>query len=530
MTLPHDHRLAAVTEFLSNWGDALVGWIPRMNAWALALFAVAFALDRLLATRVSARWRMLFYAPILLRLLLPESWMIAFTLPAAPTSDSSLAAWSVAPGAASSAASLAGLGAPASATTASWTLFLPFAYLAGVALLLLRWARARRRLHGMLRDCSRPVAPLSVAGTCLDIVEHPTAGPLLVGTRRPRLVVPRGLVTRVGEEGVAAVISHESSHVARRDPILVAALHLCVILAWPIAAVWFAAARVRALIEIACDERALDAADADGRRRYGRALIELASARAHAGVALGFGDGLRERIANLRAPRRRWSKAVERCAAGVACAVLAACGATRVERESPQSAAQGARNAATNQSADDANFPQVLCMMNLIEADGPLSFAKDGVIERGRNDGPGHRVQSGDRIAETFDWFTRMPGYANLSGPAILTRVGQTGMITIGATDKAGSPVGGNEISVNFTVNAEGELVGDVRWLVSDTTGALVEAHRASGVRFGQREFMLVVLPTLPESASTGRVLMIRPSLLLTPADAPRQTAEPPSD
>jgi hypothetical protein len=139
-------------------------------------------------------------------------------------------------------------------------------------------------------------------------------------------------------------------------------------------------------------------------------------------------------------------------------------------------------------------------------------------------------VQSGDRIAETFDWFTRMPGYANLSGPAILTRVGQTGMITIGATDKAGSPVGGNEISVNFTVNAEGELVGDVRWLVSDTTGALVEAHRASGVRFGQREFMLVVLPTLPESASTGRVLMIRPSLLLTPADAPRQTAEPPSD
>jgi hypothetical protein len=382
----------------------------------------------------------------------------------------------------------------------------------------------------MLRDCSRPVAPLSVARTCLDIVEHPTAGPLLVGTRRPRLVVPRGLVTRVGEEGVAAVISHESSHVARRDPILVAALHLCVLLAWPIAAVWFAAARVRALIEIACDERALDAADADGRRRYGRALIELASARAHAGVALGFGDGLRERIANLRAPRRRWSKAVERCAAGVACAVLAACGATRVERESPQSAAQGARNAATNQSADDANFPQVLCMMNLIEADGPLSFAKDGVIERGRNDGPGHRVQSGDRIAETFDWFTRMPGYANLSGPAILTRVGQTGMITIGATDKAGSPVGGNEISVNFTVNAEGELVGDVRWLVSDTTGALVEAHRASGVRFGQREFMLVVLPTLPESASTGRVLMIRPSLLLTPADAPRQTAEPPSD
>jgi hypothetical protein len=100
-------------------------------------------------------------------------------------------------------------------------------------------------------------------------------------------------------------------------------------------------------------------------------------------------------------------------------------------------------------------------------------------------------------------------------------------MITIGATDKAGSPVGGNEISVNFTVNAEGELVGDVRWLVSDTTGALVEAHRASGVRFGQREFMLVVLPTLPESASTGRVLMIRPSLLLTPADAPHQTASP---
>jgi beta-lactamase regulating signal transducer with metallopeptidase domain len=660
---------------LSQFGESLWAWIASMNAWVAALFVLAFAVDRLLASRVSAAWRVLLYVPILVRLLVPGAWVITIPVAVSPT------AVAVAPEVVTSAAPATpalGVGVSEPRLVLSWTALLPLAYAAGAALLALRWRRERRRLQEILGASSDPPAWLRGLGRSFDIVEHPSAGPLLIGTRWPRLVLPRGLSDRIGEGGIRAVVAHEASHVRRGDPLFAAALHVLVILFWPIVAVWCGASRVRTLLEIACDERALRSADAATRRSYGEALIELASTRSRSIVALGFGDSLRERIVSLAAGERRWPAMGQALAALFTCAIIAACGSATVERraddrvdgradESPSPSAADTRvldlvllrkpllggggepamvrtveldrlllanaevivsrpvlmtrigETAVLKMADDApngtgrtleieakvvddrdgvrtielrfsekgaetsslrgeamtlkladgssiemgvkgteakslmltvrpvnepgrpipilkdlpllaidakpapeskphdplngEYPQVMCMMNLIEVDGPIYFSKDNVIEQGRNDGTAHRVQAGDLTTKTFDWFQRLKGYVNLSAPAILVRPGEDGSIRVGATDKSGASVGGNDVTVRF-VERDGALRADVRWRVGDGKGEFVEAYHATDVRIDASGAMLVILPTVAEKPGVGRILMVRPSLI----------------
>jgi beta-lactamase regulating signal transducer with metallopeptidase domain len=537
MTTTFDRGFA----MLSEAGDALLDRFAMLNAWAFLLFATAFVLDRLLSSRMSASLRILLYAPVFLRLALPDAWQIQLSLPGlpvvAPTSEPTTIA-------AGSAAALT-LGASADASTAAlrWTAMLPIAYFVGVTALLVHWTRERRRLLGVLRESSNATPELQRLCQGLSVVLHASAGPLLIGTRRPRLVLPVGLIEQIGASGFGAVIAHERSHIERRDPILVAALHLCVILAWPIAAVWFAASRIRTLIEVACDERALSGASSDARRGYGQALIELATGRSRSEVALAFGDGLRERITSLHTPSTRWSAGAQRLVALVACLMLVACGSTLVTKppaeSSPPASDRGSvpilsdlpivGNAgdAKGNPGGRSEYPQILCMMNLIEAEGPLYFAKDGVVESGRNDGPGHRVQPGNRTIATFDWFARMRGYTNLAAPAILVGEGASGTISVGATDKAGQSVGGNEVTVRFVDDGQGGVRADVRWLVGDGSGALVEAHQAQDVPMGREDALIILLPAIPGDMTTGRILMLRPSVIRSQTESPRQTAAP---
>ena len=84
---------------------------------------------------------------------------------------------------------------------------------------------------------------------------------------------------------------------------------------WPVLPVWLAAQRVRALVEMACDEAALDAADAGERRRYGHTLLDMAEWRSVMLAPLGagelhFGSTLRARVEAL-ANVRRWPLVVQ---------------------------------------------------------------------------------------------------------------------------------------------------------------------------------------------------------------------------
>jgi BlaR1 peptidase M56 len=157
-------------------------------------------------------------------------------------------------------------------------------------------------------------------------------GPMVVGTIRPRIVLPTLLLSPESADALTCVLGHESAHVRRGDPWLMAVVHVLTVTCWPVLPLWLAAQRVRTLVEMACDERALDEADAGARRRYGQALIDIAGWRTVTVSPLSplgagelhFGSGLRARIDAL-ANVRRWPRIVQAGLVATAVGGFAAC-------------------------------------------------------------------------------------------------------------------------------------------------------------------------------------------------------------
>jgi hypothetical protein len=154
---------------------------------------------------------------------------------------------------------------------------------------------------------------------------------MAVGLLAPRIVVPRDLLGPENEHALACVLRHEVAHLRRRDAWLSVAMLILGIAAWPVVPVWVAIARVHHLLELACDEKALDGADATERRRYGHALLDIAESRSFAFMPLGagelhFGSTLRARVEAL-AVQRHWPLAVQAFALSLApVALFVACG------------------------------------------------------------------------------------------------------------------------------------------------------------------------------------------------------------
>jgi hypothetical protein len=154
---------------------------------------------------------------------------------------------------------------------------------------------------------------------------------MAVGLLAPRIVIPQRLLAEGEEHALACVMRHEAAHLGRRDAWLSLAMQLLAVVAWPVVPLWIAMARVRQLVELACDEAALAGADASERRRYGHALLDMAEWRSFAVVPLGagelhFGSTLRARIEAL-ASQRHWPLVAQALVASLApIALLIACG------------------------------------------------------------------------------------------------------------------------------------------------------------------------------------------------------------
>ena len=87
-----------------------------------------------------------------------------------------------------------------------------------------------------------------------DVLISDNFGPALLGVRSPRIVLPRSLLDQ-GHEAVALVCMHEAKHREARDTWLLAAAAFTVaILPWN-AALWWQLMRLRAAIELDCDNR-----------------------------------------------------------------------------------------------------------------------------------------------------------------------------------------------------------------------------------------------------------------------------------
>ncbi|HEX8793549.1 MAG TPA: M56 family metallopeptidase [Polyangiaceae bacterium] len=305
---------------LTAWGQALLRWVLVMNAWTAGLLVGALLLDRALAKRARASWRLALYAPVGLRLLLPPSWKI-------PLGHTPRMVTLLIPRPEKLLPPAHGAG---DAPTFTWLAALVVAYAAvAVAIFVVR-LRGQLSLRRELRTARLAGAAATASAPC-PVLEHDVLGPMVVGTVRPRIVLPSLLLSPEQTDALACVIGHESAHVRRGDPWLMAVLQVLTVACWPVAPLWLAARRVRVLVEMACDEHALDQADADvaGRRRYGQALIEIAGWRTvtlspvSAG-GLRFGSGLRARIDAL-GNVSRWPRVVQAGLVATAVGGFAAC-------------------------------------------------------------------------------------------------------------------------------------------------------------------------------------------------------------
>jgi hypothetical protein len=124
-----------------------------------------------------------------------------------------------------------------------------------------------------------------------------------MGVFAPEIVIPAWLLLR-DTDAQRLAIQHELQHLRARDPLLIAAGWLCVVLVpWnPLA--WYLLSRLRLAVELDCDSRLLlRGANA---RTYGALLLEVAqrSSALHTGVALANQlSHLETRLITMTAPK-----------------------------------------------------------------------------------------------------------------------------------------------------------------------------------------------------------------------------------
>jgi len=198
--------------------------------------------------------------------------------------------------------------------------------------------REARRLRANAAPCAAFDAAIGAARMRVEVrLSDEVAGPMLVGLRRPCVLLPRSLPQSLPEPLLLGILHHELAHVRRQDLWASLLQRLCLALYWWSPALRLLGAQLDMARELACD--AVAARQMGSGRRYADALVaalETLAARRGADVLgtamLGARRSVRQRIDQLLLPRAassRWMRRllVPGCAAmllGVGVAVMAA--------------------------------------------------------------------------------------------------------------------------------------------------------------------------------------------------------------
>jgi Zn-dependent protease with chaperone function len=158
-----------------------------------------------------------------------------------------------------------------------------------------RVVRTTRKAMRALRGHQLPVpaflevlTPADVSAS-LVLLEETASTAYCIGLLRPQVVVSSGLLTRLDEPGLRAVLAHESSHCRRRDPLRAA-------LSRSLARGLFYVPMLRDLAEATLAENEISA-DAKavrlaGRANLVRALLAMLRSPAPSGAANMASDGI----------------------------------------------------------------------------------------------------------------------------------------------------------------------------------------------------------------------------------------------
>ena len=305
---------------IETLGRSWVNWLAATNLWALAAVAVVIAFDRVAARHISPGWRMALYIVVLARLIWPGGWASTFALVPGDAAVAVATAPAADPlGVEIASPKIATVGVNATPRW-SWGTGALLLHASGTLILLGQLIVGRRRLARIRATACEVRVP---GGGQYTTLEHPSAGPMALGIREPVIVVP-SVALQLPTHELVGVIRHERAHLRHSDPALQLGLLLTRAVLWPVAAVWLAAAQVRALMEQRADAEATDPLDAAATREYGALLLRVATMGQLTPPAVGLGHS--ELRSRLRALGRRPRASVPVQAA----AVLLAAGASSV--------------------------------------------------------------------------------------------------------------------------------------------------------------------------------------------------------
>jgi beta-lactamase regulating signal transducer with metallopeptidase domain len=173
-------------------------------------------------------------------------------------------------------------------------------WIGGVAVLLARLGTGWIVAQGMRRRAAR-VADPSAQDTLDSVCRHfgisrevgllcsmEVEAPVVLGVRRPALLLPTDLAARMPQEALAPLLAHECAHISRHDYAVNLAQRVVDALLFFSPAVRWVSQRLREAREFYCDDAAVQFCAAD-RGRYVRVLTTLASlgSRAHGRAVLG---------------------------------------------------------------------------------------------------------------------------------------------------------------------------------------------------------------------------------------------------
>lgn len=280
------------------------------------------------------------------------------------------------------------------------------AWIALSAMLAIAFIAVHARLS---RARSRwPRAELHGVEVCLS----PRVGPAAVGLLRPEIVVPAWLLTRSNAEQRMA-LAHESSHRAARDPQLLGAAWIALILFPWNPALWVMISRLRLAIEVDCDRRVLR--DGTSPSAYGSLLVavaELSTPLRRSALALADDSShLKTRILAMDSHLPRFGRARAGLATLIGViAVLAAC-----EAKEPTAADVDAMSAVT---AEQTARQLHLVVPDTGLAHAYMTYTVDSVRvspEAARRIGAGDIVtmrlrRDGDSVREDITTNRRNPG------------------------------------------------------------------------------------------------------------------------
>jgi len=173
-------------------------------------------------------------------------------------------------------------------------------------------------LSNVIDDLTRKLGIVS----CLTVLEADTASPFVVGTWRPRLVLPRKIEQVLTRDELRAILAHELAHVKRSDYRSNLFQVLVLVLFWPHPATWAVWMHIRREREICCDDLAVQLCGSPVNLAH--ALYHLALKGPRFDVAMAATKGsLEARIQRLLTHRHLSSRSILTAVPILAMAALA---------------------------------------------------------------------------------------------------------------------------------------------------------------------------------------------------------------